>query len=86
MAQFLLQIMLIAAYLAAHVVVVIVAVGIAMWLQGSVEWLIAKVNDPPHQIRPAQHQPLAPAYDFGSALPIFRNRAILRAWRKNKKV
>ena len=39
--------MLIAAYLAAHVVVVIVAVGIAMWLQGSVEWLIAKVNDPP---------------------------------------
>ncbi|MBT7641609.1 MAG: hypothetical protein HN715_01260 [Rhodobiaceae bacterium] len=57
MAQFLLQIMLIAAYLAAHVVVVIVAVGIAMWLQGSVEWLIAKVNDPPTKFDPHNTNP-----------------------------
>jgi len=32
-------------------------VGIAMWLQGSVEWLIAKVNDPPTKFDPHNTNP-----------------------------
>ena len=47
MTQVILHILLLAAYLAAHLLFVVVAVIIAMWLQGSVEWLIAKVNDTP---------------------------------------
>jgi hypothetical protein len=50
MSQFLLQIFLMAVYLMAHMMIVFIAVGIGLWLQGSVEWLIGKTNASPTQI------------------------------------
>tara|TARA_B110000971_G_C20024110_1_gene507885 strand:+ start:2203 stop:2409 length:207 start_codon:yes stop_codon:yes gene_type:complete len=48
--QIILQVLLIAAYLAAHVLFVGVAVILGLQLLGSTEWLISKVNDTPSDI------------------------------------
>ena len=50
MALLISQVFLLAVYVLVHVLIAIVAVHFGLWLQGSVEWLIDRVNASPDDI------------------------------------